>query len=312
MVFKLTPVKIRDVWPTEDKAFTPWLVDNIDYLNEGIGLNIRDPQREEKLVNFYVDIVAEDDQGKIIIENQFNNSDHDHLGKLITYLSNVEDTKKAIWIVEDAKAEHVRAIEWLNQNSQICLFYLVKIQIFKVDNSPPAARFELISGPDAETIAIGKTKNEDSKRYDQRYKFWSLFIERSKQKTKIFNNITPGKYSWIGTSSGVRGINYNCSVQKSKAQCEIYIDRGKGEDELNKKLFNILHSKKDEIENRFGAELNWELLPNARASRISFATDLGGWEDENNWELVHNSLIEICIKIENSFSQEIKKLINFL
>ena len=87
MVFKLTPVKIRDVWATEDKAFTPWLVDNIDHLNDDIGLNIRDPQREEKLVNFYVDIVAEDDQGKVIIENQFNNSDHDHLGKLITYLS---------------------------------------------------------------------------------------------------------------------------------------------------------------------------------------------------------------------------------
>ena len=51
MVFKLTPVKIRDVWATEDKAFTPWLVDNIDHLNDDIGLNIRDPQREEKLVN---------------------------------------------------------------------------------------------------------------------------------------------------------------------------------------------------------------------------------------------------------------------
>ena len=248
MVFKLTPVKIRDVWATEDKAFTPWLVDNIDHLNDDIGLNIRDPQREEKLVNFYVDIVAEDDQGKVIIENQFNNSDHDHLGKLITYLSNVADTKKAIWIVEDAKAEHVRAVEWLNQNSETCLFYLVKIQIFKVDNSPPAARFDLISGPDEETIAIGKSKNEDSKRYDQRYRFWSLFIEKSKQKTNLYSNISPGRYSWIGTSSGVRGVNINCSVLKSKAQCEIYIDRGKGEDLTNKKLFNELLKDKDEID----------------------------------------------------------------
>ncbi len=312
MVFKLTPVKIRDVWATEDKAFTPWLVDNIDHLNDDIGLNIRDPQREEKLVNFYVDIVAEDDQGKVIIENQFNNSDHDHLGKLITYLSNVADTKKAIWIVEDAKAEHVRAVEWLNQNSETCLFYLVKIQIFKVDNSPPAARFDLISGPDEETIAIGKSKNEDSKRYDQRYRFWSLFIEKSKQKTNLYSNISPGRYSWIGTSSGVRGVNINCSVLKSKAQCEIYIDRGKGEDLTNKKLFNELLKDKDEIEKNFGGELIWELLPNSRASRISAPTNVGGWEDEESWENVHSELIEICIKIENCFSGKIKNLTSLL
>ena len=312
MVSKLTPVKIRDVWATEDKSFTPWLVDNIDHLNEDIGLSIRDPQREEKLVNFYVDIVAEDNQGKVIIENQFNNSDHDHLGKLITYLSNVADTKKAIWIVEDAKAEHVRAVEWLNQNSDSCLFYLVKIQIFKVENSPPAARFDLISGPDAETIAIGKAKNEDSKRYDLRFKFWSMFLERSKKESNLFSNISPGKYSWLGTSSGVRGINFNCSVGKSKAQSEIYIDRGKGMDEVNKKLFNELYKDKEEIEKIFGSELLWEELPNARASRISASTNIGGWEDEDKWEKTHENLINLSIKMESAFGQRIKNLSKFL
>ena len=147
MVTKLNKVKIRDIWKSEDKDFTPWLVENINLLNEDIGLNIQDPKRESRLLNFIVDIVAEDEEGKVIIENQFHSSNHDHLGKLLTYLSNVEGTKKAIWIVEQAKTEHKNAIEWLNQNVQTCTFYLVKIQVFKIENSPPGAKFDLISGP---------------------------------------------------------------------------------------------------------------------------------------------------------------------
>ena len=95
MVAKLKSVKIQSVWKKEDRDFTPWLVENINRLNEDIGLNLQDPKKETKLINFRPDIVADDDQGKVIIENQFSSTDHDHLGKLITYLSNVEETKKA-------------------------------------------------------------------------------------------------------------------------------------------------------------------------------------------------------------------------
>ena len=61
MVTKLNRVKIKDIWKTEDKDFTPWLVENINLLNEDIGLNIQDPKRESRLLNFIVDIVAEDE-----------------------------------------------------------------------------------------------------------------------------------------------------------------------------------------------------------------------------------------------------------
>ena len=131
-VTKLTKVKIRDIWKAEDRDFTPWLVENISRLNEDIGFNIQDPQKENRLENFIVDIVGEDDAGKVIIENQYNKSDHDHLGKLITYLSNVPGTKKAIWIVEDARADHINTINWLNENTETCSFYLIKIEVFKI------------------------------------------------------------------------------------------------------------------------------------------------------------------------------------
>ena len=174
-VSKLTKVKIKDIWKTEDKDFTPWLVENIARLNEDLGFNIQDPQKENRLENFIVDIVGEDEEGKVIIENQYNKSDHDHLGKLLTYISNVENTKKAIWIVEDVKPEHHRAIEWLNANVKTCLFFLVKIQVFKIKDSEPGAQFFLLSGPDENIRKVGKIKEEDSEK--EKNKFLSFKLQ---------------------------------------------------------------------------------------------------------------------------------------
>lgn len=308
MVTKLTPVKIKDIWKTEDRDFTPWLVENINLLNEQLGLNIIDPQSETRLVSFKVDIIGEDEQGKVIIENQFYNSDHDHLGKLITYLSNVNETKKAIWIVEEAKPEHIKAIEWLNQNSTSCLFYLVKIQLFKVDDSQPAAQFSVISGPDESTIAVGKVKKEDTERDHKRFEFWSLFLEKLKNKTSLYSNISPRKNSWIGTGSGTRGIQYNCIVRKTRAAAEIYIDRGKDAQEINNNIFNELKNNKEQIEKDFGSELVWEDLPNARACRISKSSEIGGWVDEETWDEVHAEMINLVIQLEKTFTPYIKNI----
>tara|TARA_Y100000590_G_C15547496_1_gene949578 strand:+ start:117 stop:1073 length:957 start_codon:yes stop_codon:yes gene_type:complete len=312
MVTKLTEVKIRDIWPTEDKAFTPWLVENINLLNEDIGLNLRDPKNEKKLTTLYVDVVAEDDEGKVIIENQFSSSDHDHLGKLLTYLSNIEDTKKAIWIVENARTEHKKAVEWLNQNAGICNFYLIRVKVFKIENSPPAVRFDLISGPDASSREIGQVKKEDSERLIKRYKFWQLFLEKLNTKSELFINISPNKFSWIGARSGVKAIQYNCAVKQSEARVEIYIDGGKGDDELtkkiNKEIFSEFFKNKDQIEKDFGSKLDWNEKPDSRASTITKITDVGGWRDEEKWQEVHDELIEYVVGFERAFSDHVKNI----
>lgn len=62
------------------------------------------------------DLIAEDEAGNtVVIENQLDRSDHDHLGKVITYVSVVE-AKAAVWIVSDPRPEHVRAVAWLNES----------------------------------------------------------------------------------------------------------------------------------------------------------------------------------------------------
>ena len=53
---------------------------------------------------------------KVIIENQLESSNHEHLGKIITYASGL-DAQVVVWIVKNAKEEHRSAIEWLNNNT---------------------------------------------------------------------------------------------------------------------------------------------------------------------------------------------------
>lgn len=307
-VSKLTKVKIKDIWKTEDKDFTPWLVENIARLNEDIGFNIQDPQKESRLENFIVDIVGEDNEGKVIIENQYNKSDHDHLGKLLTYLSNVPGTKKAIWIVEEARADHLTTINWLNENVETCSFYLIKIEVFKIQDSPPAANFDLLAGPSEITKIKQKINVEDSNRGKARFEFWELFLEKSKTKTKMYNNISPRIYAWLGTSTGLRGVGYNCAVTKNTAQAEIYIDRGKDNPNENKEIFDELEKNKNKIEEKFGDKLEWEPLPDSRACRIKKVIEIGGWQNEEKWEEVHDKLIEYCMKMKETFDPIISNL----
>ena len=110
MIGKIESVPLREIWKREAYDFTSWLQDNIDVLNDALGLSLSNPEREQSAGSFNVDLVAEDENGNpVIIENQLEKSDHNHLGKLITYLIAI-GAKTVIWIVADPRPEHVGAI----------------------------------------------------------------------------------------------------------------------------------------------------------------------------------------------------------
>ena len=108
-------VAVRDVWPKEPADFTPWLQSRIGQLDNVLGLGLSNPQREVGAGDFRIDLVAGTNFGDVVIENQFGKSDHRHLGQLVTYLSHRE-VQRAIWIVEDARPEHVKAVETLERS----------------------------------------------------------------------------------------------------------------------------------------------------------------------------------------------------
>ena len=226
-----------------------------------------------------MDLVAEDDKGNpVVIENQLERTDHDHLGKLITYLTAV-GARAAIWIASDPRPEHINAVSWLNE-SNAASFYLLKVEAVRIGDSEPAPLLTLIVGPSKEGREVGETKKELAERYEIRHNFWAGLLDYAKAKTKLHTGLTPSEYNWMGTGAGLRGLSYNYVVTKHATSAELYIDRGKGADSENKAIFDELYAAKDDVERVFGGSLEWQCLKDRRACRIRDQIMVGGWRDD--------------------------------
>lgn len=305
---KLERVALREVWEHEAYDFTQWLQDNIDVLNTALDLNLVNVDREQAAGSFSIDLVAEDEGGgTVIIENQLEKSNHDHLGKLITYLTGM-GAKAAIWIVSDPRPEHVAAIAWLNESSSAA-FYMVKVEAVRIGESPAAPLFTVIVGPSEETKDVGQTKKEIAERYGIRKRWWTMLVERSAKVNKLHAHITPGEYSWLGTSSGVRGLGLNYVVTQDECAAELYIDRGRDHDDENKALFDQLFEHKAEIDAAFGQDLSWERLEGKRACRIRHTETGGGYRSpEDKWPAVQDAIILDMDRLEKAVRPFLKQL----
>lgn len=305
MIGKITKVPLRNIWKHEAKDFTSWLQNNIDVLNQVIDFQLSNVEREQSTGNFNVDLVAEDDDGNpVIIENQLEKSNHDHLGKVITYLASI-GASKAIWIVSEPRQEHIKAISWLNE-STAAEFYLIKIEGIKIGNSEPAPLLTLIVGPSEEVREAGETKKEYAERHHYRKRFWTYLLERAKSKTHLHSNISPNIYSWIGTGAGIAGVGYNYVIGQHDAKVELYIDKDKNDGKENKAIFDQLHANRGKIESAFGGELSWERLDNRRASRIAKHFPNLGYKDEDRWDQLADEMIQNMIKLEKALSPYLK------
>jgi hypothetical protein len=305
---KLERVALREVWKHEAMDFTQWLQENISVLNDALDLNLVNVDRERATGDFSIDLVAEDDGGgTVIIENQLDKSNHDHLGKIITYLTGM-GARAAIWIVSDPRPEHVAAVAWLNESTSGA-FYMVKVEAVRIGNSPAAPLFTLIVGPSEETKEVGQTKKEIAERYGIRKRWWTQLVERAASVSKLHAHITPGEYSWLGTSSGIRGLNLNYVVTQDESSAELYIDRGKDSEEENKDIFDQLQANQVEVEKAFGGPLSWERLEGKRACRIRFTQTGGGYRSrEEMWPKLQDGIIAAMTRLEQALRPFLKQL----
>ena len=199
---------LRTVWPHEALDFTPWLSqdDNISLLADAVGLDITVDETESSVGDFNVDIFAFETgtDRKIIIENQLEDTNHDHLGKLITYASG-KSADVIVWVVKHAREEHKAAIEWLNNHTDDKIgFFLCEIKLYRIGTSEPAVKFEVIEKPNDWTKEV--KKNESGSETQQRkYDYWVAFQDyafQNAQFAKEFNRRKPSTKHWLNYSIG--------------------------------------------------------------------------------------------------------------
>jgi hypothetical protein len=145
-------------------------------------------------------------------------------------------------------------------------------------------------------------------RRNLRERFWTELLHRAKGKTTLHQNITPGYHSWLGAASGIRGLGFNYLISQHETGVELYIDRGRGAEALNKSIFDQLAASKHSVEQEFGDRLEWRRLDGKRACRIMKHMVLGGYRDEANWSTVHDAMIDAMIRLEKALRPHLANL----
>ena len=299
---KIKEVDIREVWKHEQYDFSKWLAseENISELGDTLNLSLTDVQTEQFVGSYRCDIICKDDvTGKsVLIENQLEQTNHDHLGKIITYASGL-DAKVLVWIVREAKEEHRAAIEWLNNNTADDInFFLIEIHAYRIGNSDLAPKFEVVEKPN-EFVKRSKAKGGDdelNKRQSERLFFWEQFNQVVASRGKPFSIRKASTDHWydvaVGTSEA--HVSINLINKDGNIVVEFYINN-------NKVLFDRLFEQKDEIEQQLGFPVVWDRLDNKKASRIKYTIDGLNFDDHSNYETLMNTSIDAAVKMRDVF-----------
>lgn len=307
MIGKLEFVDLREIWKHEAFDFTAWLFENCDVLNDQLGLSLTPVEKEKAVGPFSVDILAEDINGPVIIENQLEKTDHDHMGKLLTYLSNLE-AKTAIWISTDPRPEHVTTINYLNEVvPEDTKFFLLKLHAFRIGDSKPAPLFTIEAGPSIERTTVGKVKKELAESENKRLLFFQSLLAKSNEQTTLFSDVSPvGYQGWVNTGLGKSGVGVAYVINNKDARIDFFMNTSDGG--LNQKRYEYLQTKKAEIENSYGEPLYWDFKEGRKQHYIRVIIKAGGLLDETKWNEIQNEMIEKLIRLEKSVRPYIKNL----
>lgn len=302
----LDSVSFETVWEKED-AFTEWLIepDNLKILSDTVGIEISEPEIQDKIGDFRADIVASDENNnKIIIENQRGRTDHDHLGKALTYAAG-KSANTIIWIAEKTTEEHSAAIKWLNQNTnEKIAFFLLELKLWKIENSNPAIQFDIIEQPNnwAKKIFNNNIKDTELKR---QY-FWERFQDYAFKTNNEFKEQFPYK-----RNTTEHRLLYGIGSSK----CDIRIQQLRKDKKFNvclwmkdnKDTFDNLYSKKAEIEKNLNDFIpKWNRLDNdSKESHIDIDIENIEFDNIDKEKELFDKIIKIMLKMKTVFKNYI-------
>lgn len=299
---KMKELDIRKVWAHEQYDFSKWLAaeENIKELSDTLNLALTDVETEKFVGSYRCDIICKDElTGKsVLIENQLEQTNHDHLGKIITYASGL-DASVVVWIVAEAREEHASAIEWLNKHTDDDLaFFLVEIHAYIIGDSDPAPMFKIIEQPNdfARAVKAVTHSGELSESQIKRQEFWTKFNDVLDQRGRPFNKRKATTDHWYEVAVG-------------SSQCHISIDLVNKEHKIrvglwindNKEMFDNMKEHRAEIEAAAGFPLAWDRLDKKKASVICAMIPGLDFNKQDNYPELMNKIIDMVLAEKAAF-----------
>lgn len=310
-------VQLRCVWPREQQDFSQWLVKNIDFLNDHLPFDVDADSlaAEQSAGDFYVDVIGDavrpgGESFKVVIENQLEETDHKHLGQVLTYVS-AFDASAAIWISARARPEHAKAIQWLNDESNIEA-WLFNIEVITIDGSSPAPILRQIIGPSALSAKVKQEKRATEAYKAQKLAFWTQclpIIKSSSTEVGLFVGREPsGNPYQSQRADGPASAYWQAWVTSHGSWICLRI-HGESKDE-SAHYFDQLHAQEEDVETTFGDDLTWDSLPDATGSVIRWDNPVaGGYQDSpETWDGASKQLGEALSQFVKAFVGPVRNL----
>ena len=304
---------VREYWEHEARDFTPWLANKIrseevSELEDALGLDLEVTKEEKSVGRYSVDILAEvvDDNRNVVIENQLNPSDHDHLGKSIAYASGV-DADIIVWIAPQFHDEHRDAIMWLNQNSREAVdLFAIRLEVWRIDDSNPAVRLNPIVEPSEWREKAQRSDEELSDTKELQEEFWTQFRDRIKESDTPLSARKPKPHHWYNNPIGKSGIHLSfvLNSRDNELRAQLIIKD-------NAEAYWELAEAQEKIDAELDYELLWKEPEETRAdkerSRIFFR-QTADIEDVDRWDEYQDWFIECGELLHDQFYDRIQQL----
>ena len=308
-------VDLREMWPHEASDFTPWLANNVASLSEALGLELEVRSQEAPVGGYSLDILAHDlgSNRPVIVENQLEPTDHDHLGKLLTYASGY-DAGVVVWLAKEFREEHRQALDWLNQRTgEDTQFFGVIVELLKIDDSRPAVNFKLAASPNEwrkESMSTSDRSNTGTTERGERYRsFFQNLIDRLREEESFTSARKGQPSSEYEFASGYTGIRFRAHFNRyGKTGIALYIDVGDGV--RNKKIYDAMKLEKDSIESELNETLEWSRMEDSRASRIDALRDGSIDDDDETLEEIQDWMVERLLAFKEVFGPRLAAALN--
>lgn len=304
---------LRDFWPIEDTDFSPWVADNLSLLGGAIGLELELESSEVPIGPYSADIVCRSipDGRHVVIENQLERTDHDHLGKLLTYAAGLGDVSTVVWIAREFTEQHRAALDWLNRSTaEDVRFFGIEIEVWQIGDSLPAPRFTLASEPNEWSRA--KPQPGLSTGQETQLAYWTAFLNaRAGSAFDKGTDRKPWARNWLSFGIGRTGVDLLAVAARGDPaglhpdhhnRVELLLSGGTAEDR-----YQQLETKRDQIESGLGTSPTW-LGPEGGYRRRIYVRKEADVDDPDDWPNQHEWLFAWLRKFDDVFRPLVQNL----
>lgn len=303
---KLEKINLRSFWSHEAYDFTQWLAndENTQLLSDEIGVSIVEVRAEVNIGGYKVDLVGldEDSGQRIIIENQLEQTDHKHLGQLVTYAAGY-NASIIIWIVKETREEHQKAVEWLNNHTGAELsFFLIKMELWRIGESPLAPKFNILVEPNDWAKSLQQSQTEDRELTQTKLtqlEFWKKFKDYAKNldsKLRVGRKARAQHWYNISFGTGDAYLALTLNTRENELGCEVYIPKSQA-------LYTTFLEHQETLNQEFNEKLQWMPLEGKHASRIKITKTDVDLNQTEYWSDYFEWLHQTALRMQTAFGR---------